>query len=625
MSTITVDATPDKSLIKKLGMVGYKTEQALAELVDNSIDARVLGAKTTIAINIDYANREITVADDGRGMGLDELRNAWIIAKDRETSNPRLGMFGIGMKSALSALGGAFVISTTTKGSETELVIEYDEKKWLEDNNSGWASIPITQHPADKNKHGTSIRIYKPRVPLYHDQIQKFLARFGTRYGPYIETNEIQIIINDRCCVSTLPDLKEGTRQEIAMHMIDGNIIRGWIGLLKKRSIKGDYGIHLYRKGRLIELNSKFGIPTHPTVAQVIGAIELDHVPVDVFKTKFLRDSEEYKTALARFRSDPSVKEILRRVTSHDHERDDHKRILNLRNTNDVPRVTRLGNRGSRDLLSRISPVVINTNSGQIRMSLEDKSFGIYDVKRHGNTTEIIVNRNSGIFRAFRNPLLFLMMIRLEAESFHKNADMDGLLARRNQMWAEFIPKLIPESLTSSNKTRDRPGPLPRELEEICSNISDNFYHNFQFTAMSTLSNFLRYEYSRFIYTVHTIVGAGNDLKDLLEMHKEYMVLLNPNKTLLCTILNTTKVEKFIIIREYARVPSSNVASLAKSWVDLYFEVTRNGLSLYQHELKMIDNLLQKKLVTTDKILAFARRRKLDKPILKYLEELKQA
>ncbi len=38
-----VNITPDKSLIQKLGLTGYKTEQAIAELIDNSIDARISG------------------------------------------------------------------------------------------------------------------------------------------------------------------------------------------------------------------------------------------------------------------------------------------------------------------------------------------------------------------------------------------------------------------------------------------------------------------------------------------------------------------------------------------------------------------------------------------------------
>ena len=41
MSNKSIDITPDKSLIKKLGPVRYRAERAVAELVDNSIDARL--------------------------------------------------------------------------------------------------------------------------------------------------------------------------------------------------------------------------------------------------------------------------------------------------------------------------------------------------------------------------------------------------------------------------------------------------------------------------------------------------------------------------------------------------------------------------------------------------------
>lgn len=44
-SNIQVDITPDKSLVQKLGFVGYRTEQAVAELLDNSIDARISDEK----------------------------------------------------------------------------------------------------------------------------------------------------------------------------------------------------------------------------------------------------------------------------------------------------------------------------------------------------------------------------------------------------------------------------------------------------------------------------------------------------------------------------------------------------------------------------------------------------
>ena len=69
MSSKNIDITPDKSLFKKLGLVGYRTEQAVAELVDNSIDAR-LDYTEHIEVCLDYKLGRITVSDDGSGMNL---------------------------------------------------------------------------------------------------------------------------------------------------------------------------------------------------------------------------------------------------------------------------------------------------------------------------------------------------------------------------------------------------------------------------------------------------------------------------------------------------------------------------------------------------------------------------
>ena len=81
MSNIKVDITPDKSLIKKLGLVGYRTEQAVAELIDNSIDARLEGVET-IEVTLDFKMGHIVVSDDGRGMDSTGLGEALTVAKE---------------------------------------------------------------------------------------------------------------------------------------------------------------------------------------------------------------------------------------------------------------------------------------------------------------------------------------------------------------------------------------------------------------------------------------------------------------------------------------------------------------------------------------------------------------
>ena len=128
MSNITVDITPDKSLIKKLGLVGYRTEQAVAELIDNSIDAR-LGDTEIIEVTLDFRRGQIRVSDNGHGMDSVGLAEALTVAK--ETKKGKLGQFGLGLKSACSSLGETFVIRTSTPGSDAVFTANYDEDRWL--------------------------------------------------------------------------------------------------------------------------------------------------------------------------------------------------------------------------------------------------------------------------------------------------------------------------------------------------------------------------------------------------------------------------------------------------------------------------------------------------------------
>ena len=127
-SGTVVDITPDKSLMQKIGAAGYRTEQAVAELVDNAIDARLPDEAERISVVLDFVNRTITVSDDGRGMTLEGLRRGLTIAQagDRAQSGADLGAFGIGLKSACAALGKSFTIVTSTDRSKSEYVAEYD-------------------------------------------------------------------------------------------------------------------------------------------------------------------------------------------------------------------------------------------------------------------------------------------------------------------------------------------------------------------------------------------------------------------------------------------------------------------------------------------------------------------
>ena len=192
-----LDITPDKSLVRKLGSTGYRTYEAISELVDNSIDARG-GHRVVVKVSIGYADGTIGVEDNGVGMGLAEIRDAMTVAK--ETAHPpgkRLGMFGLGMKAACSFLGRSFSIVTSEAGSDTEYLVDYDEAEWEGDESVGWKNFPYAaRRKRDATAHGTRIRIGKLRVPVYAEQTTIFKKRLGERYAEYIREGQAEITIN---------------------------------------------------------------------------------------------------------------------------------------------------------------------------------------------------------------------------------------------------------------------------------------------------------------------------------------------------------------------------------------------------------------------------------------------
>jgi anti-sigma regulatory factor (Ser/Thr protein kinase) len=87
-----------RKLMASLRDIGYDLPSAVADLVDNSIDA---GAeKVEVSFGEEGARSWIRVADDGMGMGGTELDEAMRYGSSRSYSATALGHFGLGLKTA---------------------------------------------------------------------------------------------------------------------------------------------------------------------------------------------------------------------------------------------------------------------------------------------------------------------------------------------------------------------------------------------------------------------------------------------------------------------------------------------------------------------------------------------
>ncbi len=67
--TWEVDITPDLTLLKKAGQQNYRIPDAVAELVDNEIDARLPDQKLIVAVTLQMG-KSPRIAVEGNGSGM---------------------------------------------------------------------------------------------------------------------------------------------------------------------------------------------------------------------------------------------------------------------------------------------------------------------------------------------------------------------------------------------------------------------------------------------------------------------------------------------------------------------------------------------------------------------------
>lgn len=95
-----VTLPPDgQGAARAFSRIGYELEQALADLVDNSVDAGARGVEISL-FRSDKAVLAVSIADDGSGMTDDRLQDGMRFASNIGHDASDLGTFGMGMKTA---------------------------------------------------------------------------------------------------------------------------------------------------------------------------------------------------------------------------------------------------------------------------------------------------------------------------------------------------------------------------------------------------------------------------------------------------------------------------------------------------------------------------------------------
>lgn len=619
-----LDITPDKSLIRKLGSTGYRTYEAISELVDNSIDARG-GRRVAVRVSIGYADGSMGVDDDGVGMGLAELGDAMTVA--RETARPRggrLGMFGLGMKAACSFLGRSFSVATSEAGSGTEYLVDYDEDGWEGDESVGWRSFPYREREKpDPAAHGTRIRIGRLRVPVYAEQTTVFKKRLGERYAEYIRQGQAEIRVNSVACEPVSHRLADGSVREFEVGTSAGPA-PAWIGMLERRSVVGSYGIDLYHRNRLIRMHTKFGMRNHPGVARIVGRISLDHVPVNFHKTDFVVESAEYLETEKAFGEHPAVREAVRAQAPG---RGDggaaaaagvYDYLLG-RTGDPVPISPRVGRAASRRLLDAMRPARFRVRNRAVRIDYSDSGGAPYTIDARGPSVRVTVNKGSRLFSAVANPLYLVALAVAEARAAcATGADVGGFLDERSRIWARAMDGWLPKERPPRARAAGRAAAasngyrLSRRLGRLGEFLARRYEFVYEFSGLSTLEEYAHNVLGTPIYSLYTEKGQGAYLRDLVTEHDSTLVpVVGPDGDSMGALLDANRGRPFVAIREYAKSGlRRGLAPPAKAWMDLLRESRYHHMPVLDEDLAAILlRLRERDLVGRSDLEAISKRR----------------
>ena len=115
-TTTSTRLPPDAGYAKALTNQGYSFEVAVADLIDNSIDA---GADSVVVHFLRDADRIVSllVIDDGQGMDEASLDSAMTVGRRRDYGSEALGMYGTGLKAASLSHARSLTVISRTKRS----------------------------------------------------------------------------------------------------------------------------------------------------------------------------------------------------------------------------------------------------------------------------------------------------------------------------------------------------------------------------------------------------------------------------------------------------------------------------------------------------------------------------
>lgn len=322
----------------------YSLHHAIGELVDNAIQAykdekkdidklyKKEGRKLTIRINYNKQAKTLVVSDNSTGISYKRLEEAMSIGGElkRQNADSSLGEFNVGLKSSSIWLAKMWTVTTKRydQNEETTLVIE--NEKVFATTTADYEIIEDKKVINDKS-HYTKLTFENLNHTFSNNTLtitKDYLASMyrnmlGKSVNIYFD-NETDPLVWEPFELAHDENGNEH-KYNIARGNLgpNGDLVSGWIGLLKLKS-KGATrgtggkrsGISIFRRGRMIEgypdgwrPNSLYSNSSNSTPNQrIVGEIHFDAAEVSHTKQNISEyDKELINTYLKGFEADNKI------------------------------------------------------------------------------------------------------------------------------------------------------------------------------------------------------------------------------------------------------------------------------------------------------------------------------
>jgi hypothetical protein len=300
--------------------IGYTLNNAIADLVDNSIDA----SAKNIRISLTFQDNKLGfhIVDDGRGMTQKELENAMELS----CANPndirkkgKLGKYGLGLK--LSSFAFARILRVTSIASSSNITsYEWNLDKITE---TGFFQRVVSNQERVKifSSTGTLVEWYNCDKLInyeesdYNSTLASLVKHISLTFGRLIKEQEITITLNGTR-ITAMDPFYVGEESTIAFPTVPIKISNSAeihvtafvIANLKnqKGSFLEEQGFYIYRNKRLIEKTGWLGLYKPNEVSKLarvrvdITNFHDDVVGVNINKTSINKVNPILKSALQK-------------------------------------------------------------------------------------------------------------------------------------------------------------------------------------------------------------------------------------------------------------------------------------------------------------------------------------